>query len=75
MSPEEKAKANGDSQAFPGNGMDGMNLREIFAGLALQGILANVAALRAQPVLTHRERAEAAVQAADALLLELAKPQ
>lgn len=46
----------------------GMSLRDWFAGQALAGILSNVEALRAQPPLTHAERAEAAYKAADAML-------
>ncbi len=59
-----------DRPAFPGAISDGMALSDWFAGQALAGILANVAALRAQPPLTHNERAEAAYLAADAMLEE-----
>lgn len=46
----------------------GLTMRDWFAGQALAGILANVQAMRAVPPLTHAERADAAYQAADAML-------
>lgn len=58
-----------DSIAF--ERAEDMTKREYFAAMALQGILANVEALRARPPLCHAERAEAAVMAADALLAQL----
>ncbi len=57
--------------AFPSAmGSPGMSLRDWFAGMALQGILANVAALRTIPPLLHAERAEAAFKAADAMMAQ-----
>lgn len=51
----------------------GLTVREWFAGMALIGILANPDNARAQPPLTHAERADAAFKAADAMLAESAK--
>lgn len=69
--PETTRFGRGEAPAFPGNrggGFDGMTLREYYAGQALIGILA---ADSVAPPPT--ETARLAVEAADALLAELAK--
>lgn len=54
----------------------GLTLREHFAGLAMQGILANEASANFAPRVhgAHVDIAGAAVKMADALLAELSKP-
>lgn len=75
MSPESDAVFNGKSNAFPsvdshGEGPPGMTLREWFAGQALVGLMVGVVTGKGNA----RDAAEVAVEAADALLIELAKP-
>jgi hypothetical protein len=59
--------------AFPSEVDFGMTLRDWFAGMTLQGILANPESLRAKPPLTNAEFAEAAYKAADAMMKARAK--
>ena len=77
---DERARKNGDLPA--GNGACGVNgdstvitkgltKRELFAAMAMQGMMAN--ANHAVFIHSHTERAALAVLAADALLKELAK--
>lgn len=64
------AKELGEQTAFPAlGGLVCLTKRELFAALALPGLLAN------DVVLTMDQSACAAVRAADALLAELAKGQ
>lgn len=67
------AKALGDICAYPWNeqGMPGITLRQLYAGMAMQGMMANPN--HAEFVHSHAERASLAGLAADALLKELSR--
>lgn len=72
MRPETAAEMNGESSVFPHDERTlgiGMTLREYFAGLAMQGILAQG---RFDGQYPETGTAKAAVRAADALLKALA---
>jgi hypothetical protein len=68
---KERAAENGKTRAFPCDNFDGMTMREWLAALALQGILANQESYGPRSLNTPKQRAVAAVQHADALLIEL----
>ena len=65
------AKALGDICVYPWNerGMPGVSLRQLYAGMAMQGIFAHGYTMPSESA----EAAELAVRAANALLKELAK--
>jgi BarA-like signal transduction histidine kinase len=63
---------NGERYAFPGDSFGGLTKRELFAAMAMQGILSG---LPKEAVYSPTITANASVCHADALLAELAKPQ
>jgi hypothetical protein len=70
---ERKAKDNGMDYAFPDEFSKGLNKREWFAGMALQGIVA--ACGNSDGVVSYKDNAVAAnaISLADALLKQLAE--
>ena len=70
------AKELGSMRAFPwpgfvGDNANGLTKRELFAAMAMQGLLSR----RVNTIGEDMRRSEMAVKAADALLRELAKEQ
>jgi hypothetical protein len=65
---ERKARSNGERDAFPDLDGGGLNKREWFAGMALQGILANSVEVVKSPFAEMY-----ALQAADEILKQLAE--
>ena len=63
----EKAERLGNERAFADLYMKGLNKREYFAGLVMQGLLSN------GTILNIKALANEAVECADALLEELSK--
>jgi len=67
---ERKAKSNGERDAFPDLDGGGLNKREWFAGMALQGLLGN-----SDLIIEHGSKATvaSALRFADDLLRQLAE--
>jgi len=61
---------NGERYAFPGDSFGGLTKREMFAAMAMQGLLSTGANW-----FESKDGAHFSVKWADALLAELAKPQ
>jgi hypothetical protein len=65
---ENKAKANGRENAFPDQRWNGLNKREWFAGMALQGLLGN-----SDLYVDIESKVPEAIAFADAILKQLAE--